>query len=153
MGAVKVLLQRRGEPIRFQLQVNRIAQRTATIRAWGVKNCAFVVADAHTLPFRRQSFDLVACINLLHRVREPRIVVQEVERITKAGGILLASNSYDWNERYTPKELWFDNFLRELKARTWRLESENDRVPYTTMMYDRKYVLAFNHVQVFRKVR
>lgn len=151
-AAERVVCGRKGETIKFQIQSSRLARRTATINGWGIKNCSFVIADVHALPIRKQSIDVIACINLLHRVRKPKSVMQEIERALKQQGVLLASNSYDWNERYTPRSLWFDNFREELNARRWRVEDEIAALPYIAMMYDRKYVIAFNHVHVFRKV-
>ena len=38
------------------------------------------------LPFADDSFDLIACLNLLHEVSAPTIVLEEVRRILKPGG-------------------------------------------------------------------
>jgi len=38
------------------------------------------------LPFADETFDLIACLNLLHEVSAPTIVLEEVRRILKPGG-------------------------------------------------------------------
>lgn len=152
LGATNVVLGEQGKAVEFLVRSSRLQLRKANINGWGIQNCVFAVADAHTLPIRRHEIDLIACINLLHRVRNPKKVIQEMSRVLKQDGILLASNSYDWSEEYTPKELWFDDFLEELSSNSWRMESEIDGVPYTTKMYNRKLSLTLNHIQVFRKL-
>lgn len=46
----------------------------------------FKVADAHKLPFKQASFDLVICTEVLEHVVNPEQVVSEIERVLKPGG-------------------------------------------------------------------
>ena len=43
-------------------------------------------ADAHHLPFRAESFDLVICMAALQYVEDPRAVVREFHRVLRPGG-------------------------------------------------------------------
>ena len=49
------------------------------------------VASAEALPFENSSFDLVTCQTLLMHVRDPLVVIQEMVRVLKPGGIFLAA--------------------------------------------------------------
>lgn len=45
-----------------------------------------VIADAHCLPFKNESFDMVYSIAVMEHVRKPWIVASEISRILRAGG-------------------------------------------------------------------
>lgn len=151
--ARRVILGQRGKTMSFRVRTSRMQLREATISEWGMKNCGFVIADAQMLPLQKDSIDLIACVNLLHRVKNPKKVVQEIERVIKPDGILLMSNSYDWSKEYTPEDLWFDDVSQVLDRNVWSMDSEIDGVPYTVGMHNRKLSLTFNHIQIFQKGR
>jgi SAM-dependent methyltransferase len=59
-------------------------------------NHHFIQADAHSLPFRTQVFDVSFCHFLLLWVKEPDQVVQEMRRVTHEGGVVLAMAEPDY---------------------------------------------------------
>lgn len=152
IGATRVILSEKGETLRFKIRSTKTRLQEAAISGWGLKNCAFAIADAHSLPVLNHTADFISCINLLHRVRDPQRVIREIGRAIKPGGVFLVSNSYDWNDEYTSQEFWFDDFLGELNSTEWRMENEIDGVPYLTGTHARKQTLTLNHVQVFKRL-
>lgn len=50
------------------------------------KRLKFMVADAHKLPFKDQSFDAVFILEALEHVYDPKKVLQETKRVLKKGG-------------------------------------------------------------------
>lgn len=46
----------------------------------------FLVADAHKLPFKDDSFDLVVCYETIEHVVNPKKVLQEIKRVLKKDG-------------------------------------------------------------------
>lgn len=49
----------------------------------------FRVADAHALPMKNNSYDVVLCMNLLEHVVAPEGIVQEIKRVLKPNGIAI----------------------------------------------------------------
>ncbi len=66
----------------------------------------FTQSDAHALPYPSQSFDLAYCHFLLLWVSEPWKVVQEMARVVRPGGAVLALAEPDYGGRIDyPSEL------------------------------------------------
>ena len=57
-----------------------------------VPNLAFEVADAMNLPYADGSFDTVIIANALHIVSDPGKVLNEIKRVLRPGGLLIAPN-------------------------------------------------------------
>lgn len=55
-------------------------------------NLTFEVADAQQLPFDDDSFDVVLIANALHVMPDPENALQEINRVLKNKGILIAPN-------------------------------------------------------------
>lgn len=55
-------------------------------------NLTFEVADATALPYDDNSFDVVIIANALHIMPEPEKALQEIRRVLKKKGVLIAPN-------------------------------------------------------------
>lgn len=69
-------------------------------------DCEYVVASGEGLPFARDWFDLVVCLNVLELVREPRQLVKKLARSVKEGGYLLLTSPYFWEDEDCRFEEW-----------------------------------------------
>jgi len=47
----------------------------------------FLVADAHKLPFKDHSFDIVTCFDMIEHVKNPELVLSEIGRVLKPPGV------------------------------------------------------------------
>ncbi|MDE5883665.1 MAG: class I SAM-dependent methyltransferase [Oscillospiraceae bacterium] len=56
------------------------------------ENLTFEVADATALPYDDNSFDVVIIANALHVMPEPEKALQEIRRVLKNKGVLIAPN-------------------------------------------------------------
>ena len=55
-------------------------------------NVRFVEGDATALPFTYATFDIAACVRVLHHVRRPELAVSELARVTRPGGRVLVAD-------------------------------------------------------------
>lgn len=53
---------------------------------------SFRLAPAHTMPFRDERFDIVVCRLLLHHSHKPQVILAELARLLKHGGILVIAD-------------------------------------------------------------
>lgn len=97
----------------LDLEMDRLRFAQSTLR-----NPSFLCADAHHLPYPKNSFSIVLCHFLLLWVKSPEIVIREMIRVCKPGGyiLLLAEPDYggriDYPDKLQPlgeaqmKSLW-----------------------------------------------
>jgi SAM-dependent methyltransferase len=67
-------------------------------------NKADVYYDGHKLPFEDSSFDAVICNQVLEHVFEPDAFLREIARVLKAGGRLLLTVPFVWDEHEQPRD-------------------------------------------------
>ena len=72
--------------------VDESEEYLAAAREHAPANCTFVVGNATALPFPYGDFDLVGCLRVLHHVRRPELVVSEIARVTRRGGLILIAD-------------------------------------------------------------
>lgn len=76
----------------------------------------FSVADAHKLPFKDKFFDFVVCSETIEHVVEPKIVLHEISRVLKPGGLAIVEmDSGSWLFRLV-WELW----TRYGRGKVWK---------------------------------
>jgi SAM-dependent methyltransferase len=71
---------------------------TSFAAGW-ISDVDWIVGDAHWLPFQDESFDLVLCSFLLLWVERPALAVQEMARVVREGGVVLATTEPDYGGR------------------------------------------------------
>ena len=62
----------------------------------GIRNVQLCLGDAHSLPFKDNTFDIAICNLLLMWVKNPQQVVNEMTRVVKKGGKVVASLEPDF---------------------------------------------------------
>lgn len=88
----------------------------ANNRFSGTKNMRFVVADAHALPFKKEEFSVVFCLEVLEHVFNPEQVIKEIKRVLKPGGYVIALVP---SENMLFKIIWW--FWTKMKGRIWNV--------------------------------
>lgn len=59
----------------------------------------YLVADAHSLPFTRDSFDTIVCSELIEHVQDPLRMLAEFQRVLQADGVLVVTTP-NWKSFY-----------------------------------------------------
>ena len=75
--------------VREVVGVDVVPELLERARAKAPPNVAFVEGDIAKLEFDRASFDLAATLRTLHHVPRPELVVAELARVTRPGGLVL----------------------------------------------------------------
>jgi len=77
--------------VREVVGVDRVPELLARARerAAAFDNVTFVEADITKLPFEDSSFDLAGTLRTLHHVPRPELVIAELVRITRPGGVVV----------------------------------------------------------------
>lgn len=69
------------------------------------QNLTFEIADAMNLPYADNSFDAVLISNALHIVPDPDRALDEIERVLRPGGLLIAPNFVE-HKGTLPSRIW-----------------------------------------------
>jgi ubiquinone/menaquinone biosynthesis C-methylase UbiE len=57
----------------------------------------YVLASLDALPFKKEAFDKIVCIDVIEHVKEKETVFKELSRVSKANGCLVGSTSNELN--------------------------------------------------------
>ncbi len=127
----------------------------------------FWACDALALPFATGGADLVAALNLLDCVPEPRRLLAGLADAVRPGGRILLATPYDWARRATAPEHWIgghsqradhagagETFLRTLLTEGAHPQSiagltilaEDTDWPWHTWLHERSAVLYRTHL-------
>lgn len=107
-------------------------------RFYGYKNFSAQYADIEKLPFNNESFDIVCGAGVLS-YGDNKIVMNEIYRVLKSGGMLLLLDSLNNNPIY--RFYRYFNYLRGLRTKNTLL-----RMPTINLINE--YTQKFGHVEV-----
>lgn len=75
----------------------------------------FMVADAHSLPFPDDSFDVIVCTEVLEHVLKPEQVISEIKRVLRPNGIAIVEMD---SGNFLFRAVWY--WWTHLKKGVWR---------------------------------
>lgn len=79
------------------------------------KNLTLIKADAHKIPLRSNTFDIIVCCEVLEHVENPEKVIAEMRRLLKKDGTLIVEiDTGNWLFRL----VWY--FWTNLRKGVWR---------------------------------
>jgi len=115
------------------------------------KKLKFIVADAHNLPFKANSFDAVFVLEVLEHIFKPEDVLKEIKRVLKKNGyavMLVPSESvlfkivwFLW--RFSGRMIWKDTHVQEYNNSF--LSGLIERVGFTIEI-NKKFMLGMLHL-------
>ena len=81
------------------------------------RNIVLLISSAESLPFENNVFDIITCNLLLMWANNPQIVVNEMTRVVKPGGKVLASLEPDYICRKSnKKKRWRSTYRQKIKV-------------------------------------
>ena len=85
-----------------------------TLRELGYENLAqkvqFWQGDACNLKPNFTGYDMVVAANLIERLYQPRLFLEDIAGRINEGGILLLTSTYGWSESIAAKEFWLGGY-------------------------------------------
>lgn len=70
------------------------------------KDAVDIFANAHQLPFKKDTFDTVLCLEILEHVKQPLEVLKEIHRVLKPGCVLILSAPQNYWLHNDPKDFY-----------------------------------------------
>ena len=104
------------EEIQFQRVVEGdiVAHEKVTLSSLGFEDLAdkveFWQGDACNMKAHFADYDLIMATNLIDRLYEPRLFLDDVDQRLNTGGLLILTSPYTWLEEYTKKEFWLGGY-------------------------------------------
>lgn len=91
-----------------------------------------VVGDAHILPFKDESFEMVVCSEMLEHADDPRKVIAEIRRVLKPEGRVVFTTRFAFPIHDAPNDYWrFTPYgLRKLFSEFEIIEVATDGGPF-----------------------
>ncbi len=101
----------------------------------------FQVGSADDIQYPDEEFDCIISSNVIDRVTDPLLVVQEMNRVLKYGGRILLSSPLDWRTQFTPDvSLWQDSLTALSDYVGWHVIHNIPCLEYKLRLSDRAAV-------------
>ncbi len=119
---------------------------------------SFWQGDACNLKPHLNSYDLVMATNLIDRLYNPKVFLEDIKNRLNSGGILILASPYTWQESSTKKEFWLGGFdsvrtldsLKEILLGEFELLHVQD-LEFVIRESARKFQHSISEVSVWRK--
>ena len=86
----------------------------------GLTNVTFQKVDANILPFDDNSFDIVHCHQVLQHVKNPVVILKEMRRVAKPGGLVAAREAdyktFAWYPELPEIARWMELYQKVARA-------------------------------------
>jgi SAM-dependent methyltransferase len=112
-----------------------------------------VVADAHYLPFKNESFSCVLCTEVLEHLRDSRLAISEMNRVLKKDSKLILSTRFIFPLHQEPEDYWrfTEHGLKEL-LKSWKIKKLSKDFSNITTLAVLTQRLAFTSNNIFGKI-
>ncbi len=144
-----------------------ITHESCTIDELGYReiaeNVEFWQGDACNLRAHFSGYDLIMATNLIDRLYEPLLFLEEVHKRLDDGGYLILTSPYTWLEEYTKKEFWLGGYyddegkivtsldgLKKVLSPNFELVATHD-VPFVISETARKFQHTVSQMSVWKK--
>ncbi len=142
-------------------------QDSVTLKELGfseiAENVDFWQGDACNLKAHFGGYDLIMATNLIDRLYEPMLFLNDVDQRLNDGGYLILTSPYTWLEEYTKREFWLGGYrdengkevstlegLKNALASKFELVATHD-VPFVIPETARKFQHTISQMSVWKK--
>jgi putative 4-mercaptohistidine N1-methyltranferase len=124
---------------------------------------AFWQGDACNLKAHFTGYDLILGTNLIDRLYEPKLFLENIHERLNENGILILTSPYTWQEESTKKEFWLGGFKNKQGEEQYTLEGlksileknfeliETQDVPFVIRETARKFQHTLSQMSVWKK--
>ena len=124
----------------------------------------FWQGDACNLKAHFKGYDLVLATNLIDRLYEPKLFLENVHERINENGILILTSPYTWQEESTKKEFWLGGFKDEAGEEQYSLDGlkkvlkknfeliDTQDVPFVIRETARKFQHTISQMSVWKKI-
>jgi len=98
------------------------------------------------------SFEFVSCVNVVDRVSNPKLLIEVLENLLTAKGVMLLADPYDWEFSPAPKSLHTADMKSLLDAHVWNI-LEEIWIPFKVPISKRSHREYSCHLLVAQKTR
>ena len=124
---------------------------------------SFIQGDACNLKPHLKEYDLVIASNLIDRLYDPMLFLNDIKHRINKGGLLVICSPYTWLEEFTAKENWLGGYVKDGKEVTtldglkeafedsFELVDTPKDTPFTIRETARKFQHTIAQVSVWRK--
>ncbi len=144
-----------------------VEQEEVTLEELGFTDIAdnvdFWQGDACNMKAHFEGYDLIMATNLIDRLYEPLLFLNDVDRRLNDGGYLILTSPYTWLEEYTKKEFWLGGYndengkpvttldgLKSALQEKFELVATHD-VPFVIAETARKHQHTLSQMSVWKK--
>jgi 5-histidylcysteine sulfoxide synthase/putative 4-mercaptohistidine N1-methyltranferase len=127
------------------------------------KNVNFFQGDACNLKPHFRGYDLIMATNLVDRLYEPKLFLQNIHERLNERGVLVVTSPYTWQQEYTKKEFWLGGYyddegnevhtlegMKKILELNFTLLDVHD-IPFVIRETPRKYQYTLSEMSVWRK--
>ena len=142
-------------------------QKSITLKELGLddikEKVEFWQGDACNLKPFLKGYDLVLALNLIDRLYNPKLFLEDIKGRINKGGILAISSPYTWQEVSTPKENWLGGYykdnkpvytidtLKDILKESFELIQTKD-IEFVIPESKRKHQHTISHLTIWRKI-
>jgi SAM-dependent methyltransferase/uncharacterized protein YbaR (Trm112 family) len=156
----------RMQKVSFERRVRGRSFQEVNIPFASPQNVLFLVADALDPPFRGESFDLVAGLNLVDNVRLPLVLIGQMDALLQSGGRIIIGAPYEWRADICDPVEWLETDemdspemikgilegkIFDRMVLSYEIEQENAQVPWLLRNHSRYWSLFLTHLMKARK--
>lgn len=144
-----------------------VVQQKVTLEDLGfaeiAENVDFWQGDACNMKAHFSGYDLIMATNLIDRLYEPLLFLEDVDQRINDGGYLILTSPYTWLEEYTKKEFWLGGYrdengnevttldgLKKVLEAKFELVATHD-VPFVIPETARKFQHTISQMSVWKK--